>query len=88
MVETNLNTRFDGRNMKVNSIQDKGVKLLSKRLGYKFNHGSRVNSVPIGFLHAAYVMVVQGRKVNLCEIIRLQLLDNIAKLKKTKSTIF
>ena len=33
MVETNLNTRFYGRNMKVDTIQDKGVKLLSKILG-------------------------------------------------------
>lgn len=88
MVETNLNTRFDGRNMKVDTIQDKGVKLLSKILRYKFIHGSRVNSMPTGFLHIAYVMVVMGRKVNLCEIIILQLLDNIAKLKKTMNVVF
>lgn len=88
MVETNLNTRFYGRNMKVDSIQDKRVKLLSKILGYKFNHGSRVNSVPTRFLHGAYVMVLEGRKFNLCEIIKLQLLGDIAKLKKTKRIVF
>ena len=88
MVETNLNTRFDGRNMKVDSIQDKWEKLQRKMLWYKFNHRSRVNLVPTGFLHVAYVMAVQGRKLNLCEIIRLRLLDNIAKVKKTKSTVF
>ena len=38
LVETNLYTRFDGRNMKVDTIQDKGVKVLSKILGYNFNH--------------------------------------------------
>ena len=65
MVETNLNTRLDGRNMKVHSIQDKGVKLLSIILGYNFNHGSRVNSVLDGFLWATYVIFVQRRKVNL-----------------------
>ena len=43
MVETNLNMRFDGRNMKVNTIQDEGVRLFSKILGYKFNHGSRID---------------------------------------------
>lgn len=43
LVETHLFTRFDGRNMKVDIIQDKGVKLLRKILGCKFNHGSRVN---------------------------------------------
>ena len=69
MVETNLNTRFDGRNMKVNSIQDDGVRLLSKILGYKFNHGSRIDSVPTRFLHATYVMAMKGEKVNLYDII-------------------
>ena len=58
MVGTNMFTRFDRRNMKVDTIQDRGVKLLRKILGYKFNHGSRIHSVLVGFLHVAYVMVV------------------------------
>ena len=37
MVEINLKNKFDGRNMKVDAFQDKGVKLLSKTLGYKFS---------------------------------------------------
>ena len=69
MVETNLNTRFDRRNMKVNSIQDDGVRLLSKILGYKFNHGSRLDSVLARFLHVAYIMAMKEEKVNLCDII-------------------
>ena len=79
IVETNLNTHFDGK--------DDGVRLISKILGYKFNHGSRIDIVPIGFLHAAY-LAVRGEDVNLCDIIRTQLLDNISKIKKTKSTVF
>ena len=82
MVDKNLNTRFDRRNMKVNSIQDDGVRLLSKILGYKFNHGSRIDSVLARFLHAAYVMATKGEKANLYDIIYTKLLDNIAKLKK------
>ena len=46
IVETNLNTHFDGRNMKVNSIQDDRIRLVSKILSYKFNHGSRIDLVP------------------------------------------
>ena len=88
MVEENLNTRFDGRNMKVNSIQDEGVRLLSKILGYKFNHGSRLDLVLARFLHVAYIMAMKGENVNLCDIIQTQLFDNIAMLKKSKSTIF
>ena len=62
--------------------------MLTKILGYKLNHGLRVKFVPHGFLHAAYVMAVERRKVNLCDITRLQLLDNIVKIKKSKSALF
>ena len=33
LVETNLNTYFDRKNMKVNTIQDEGVRFISKILG-------------------------------------------------------
>ena len=64
IVEENLNTYFDGRNMKVNTIQDDGVRLIFKILGYKYNHGSRIDSIPVGFLHATY-LEVKGEDVNL-----------------------
>ena len=61
--------------------------MISKILGYKFNSSSRVESVPANFIHTAYV-AVHGEEVNLCEIVRTQLLDNIAKVKASKRTIF
>ena len=64
------------------------MRLISKILGYKFNHGSRIDLVPIGILHAAYVMAVKGENVNLCDIIQKYLLDNISKIKKSKSIVF
>ena len=72
LVETNLNTSFDGRNMNINTIQDNRVRFISKILGYKFNHVSRIDSVRVRFLHATYLMVVKGEKVNLCDIIQTQ----------------
>ena len=69
IVETNINTRFHGRNMKINTIQDDGVRLLSKILDYKFNHRSRIDLVLAKFLHATYLMAVNCEKVNLCDII-------------------
>ena len=68
LVEANLNTYFDGRNMKVNSIHGV-VRLIYKILGYKYNHGSRIDSIPVGFLHATY-LVVRGEEVNMCDIVR------------------
>ena len=69
IVEANINTYFDDRNMKVNTIQDDGVRLISKILGYKFNHGSRIDLVLVIFFHATYVMTVKGEKFNICDII-------------------
>ena len=68
LVEKNLNTYFDGRNMKVNTIQDESVRVISKILGYKFNSSSRVDLVPVRFIHMAYV-AVNDEEVNLCEIV-------------------
>ena len=73
--------------MKVNTIQDDGVRLICKILGYKYNHGSRIDSIPTGFLHATY-LAVRGEGVNMCDIIRTQLLDNISRIKKSRSEIF
>ena len=87
IVEANINKYLDGKNMKVNSIQDDGVRLIRKILGYKLNHGSRVDSVLEGFIHTSY-FVLRGKEVNLCDIVRTQLLDNISKIKKTKSMVF
>ena len=76
LFETNINTSFDGRNVKINTIQDDGVRLISKILGYKFNHGSRIDLVPARLLHATY-MAIKGEEVNLCDIIRTNFLYNI-----------
>ena len=87
LVEENLNTYFNGRNMKFNSIQDDGVRLICKIFGYKYNHGSRIDSIPIGFLHATY-LAVRGEELNMYEIFRTQLLDNISRIKKSRSVVF
>ena len=51
IVEENINTYFHGRNMKFNTIQDDGVRLICKILRYNYNHGSRIDSIHVGFLH-------------------------------------
>ena len=64
ILDANLNTYFDGRNMKFNTIQDDEVRLICKILGYKYDHGSRIDSILVRFLHATY-MAVKGEEVNL-----------------------
>ena len=68
-VETNLKTKFDDKNMRVDLIRDIGIRILSKIIGYKLNHVSRVNLVPTRFLHVAYAMAMERKKLNMCEIV-------------------
>ena len=61
--------------------------MISKVLGYNFNNSSQVDSVPASFIHTTYV-VVHGEEVNLCEIVRMKILDKIAKMKASRRKIF
>lgn len=87
LVETNLNTYFDGRKLKVNTIQDDGVRLICNILGHKYNHGSKIDSIPTRLLHAT-CLAVRGEEVKMCDIIQTQLLDNISRIKKSRSATF
>lgn len=87
MVETNLKTKSDGRNMTIDLIKKIDVRVINKIIGYKINHSSRLNSVPTRFLSVTYLMKTKKEKVNMYEIMRHQLLDNIEKLKKPRSVV-
>ena len=63
VVETNMKTKFDGNNMKVDLIKDTGVRALRKIIGYEVNHSLRVKFVPIGILNATYVMPTENKNV-------------------------
>ena len=63
------------------------MRILRKIIGFKLNHNSRVNFMPSGFLDTNYLMAIEKKKVNMCEIVSLQLLDNIEKLKKSKKVV-
>lgn len=55
-------------------------------MGYEYNHGSRIDSIPAGFLHVAQ-LVVKGEEVNMCDIVKTQLLENISRTKKSRSVV-
>lgn len=87
-IEKNLKSKSDGRNMKIDLINKFDVSMASKVIRYKMNYNSKVNLVPIGFIHVSYPITTKRQKVNMCEILKQKLSDNIEKLKKTKSTLF
>lgn len=46
VVESNLKIKSDGRNMKVDMIEQVDIRLVRKIIGYKMNYSSRLNSIP------------------------------------------
>ena len=74
--------------MRIDLIKDIGVRVMRKIIGYKLNHSFRLNFVIEKFLHVAYLMVIKKKRVNLYEIVRLQLIDNIEKIKRSRSIVF
>ena len=74
--------------MKVDMIKQPDVRLISREICYKMNYNSRLNFVHVGFIHVAYVMNVEKEKVNMCEIFKHQLIDNIDRIMKGKYTPF
>ena len=40
------------------------------------------------FIHATYMMCVEKAKVNLCEILRAQLVENLERIKKIRNNQF
>ena len=63
--------------MTITDIRQQNVRLISKILGYKMHYSSRVNSVSVGIIHATYKTVKDNEHHDICEIIRVQLLDNL-----------
>lgn len=88
LVEINLKTKSDGRNMRIDLVAEADVRIIGKIIGYKPNQSSRMTFVPIGFIHATYLMIVKKENVNMWKIVKQQLLDNSEKLKRTKNTVF
>ena len=74
--------------MIVNDINLQDVKVLAMILGYKMNHSSRLDCVNGGLILMAYRMAKENIKYNVCEVLRLQLLENLRQIKQTKGKSF
>lgn len=57
-------------------------------LGYKFQYSRKLNSVSASCVHMAYKMVIKDEEYDLCEVLRQQILENIAGIKKNRTTHF
>ena len=63
------------------------MRFLSKIIAYLVCASSKIDELSAGFIYAAYKMCVEKEKVNLSEILRMQLLENLEKIKRTKNGV-
>lgn len=79
---------FDKRSLRVNDVNDTNVRFLSMILGYKATHANRLNSVSSLCIKSAYDMITDNAKIDICEWLKNELIDNLGKTKKDKKGTF
>ena len=64
------------------------MRFLSRIIAYFVCASSKINEILLGFIYASYKICVEKEQVNLSEILRMQLLENLDKIKRTKNGVF
>ena len=88
VVLENTGSSYNGRGIVITKIRQDDVRYLCKILTTKFCANSREDDMAVGLVHAAYLMCVEKKKIDLCEILRIQLFENLDRIKKVKNTQF
>lgn len=78
----------DSKSLRVNDVRDINVKYVSMVLGYKATHANRLNYVSSLCIHRAYEMVNNNAKIDVCEWLKDELIDNPKKIKGDKKGTF
>lgn len=79
---------FDKRYLRVNDVTNINVKFISMILGYKNTHTNRLNSVSSLCIKSAYDMINDNARIDVCEWLKDELIDNLGKIKKDKKGTF
>lgn len=79
---------FDKISLRVNDVKDINVRFVSMILGYKATHANRLNSVSSLCIKSAYDMVNDNARIDVCEWLKDELIDNLKKIKGDKNGTF
>ena len=64
------------------------MRFLGRIIAYLVCSSSKIDELSVGFIYASYKICVEKKKVNLSEILRMPLLENLEKIKRTKNGVF
>lgn len=81
-------SRWDGRAMTINEIDDSTVKFASMIIGFQVYHSSRMNNIHVATIHIAYWMIKENVDYDLSEALRSQLVLNLEFIQKDKRLKF
>ena len=79
---------YNGNAMVINKIKQDDVRFLSRIIAYFVCASFKIDELSARFIYATYKKCVEKEQVNLCEILRMQLLENLEKIKRTKNGVF
>lgn len=79
-----VGVNFDKHALMVNDIDDMVVKYASMMIFYKIFHTNRENFISSTVIHIAFYIVNKGEYIDLCELLRLQLMENLQKMKESR----
>lgn len=74
--------------MVINTIKQHDVRFLRRVIVSSIYAISKIAKLSAGFIYASYKICVEKEQVNISEILRVQLLENLEKIKRTKNYVF
>lgn len=78
----------DKRSLRINDVIDINARFVSMILRYKVAQENRLNPVSSLCIKSAYDMVTNNVKIDICEWLKDELIDNLGKIKKYKKGTF
>ena len=87
-VENYTKAVYNWKAMVISTIKKDDVRFLSRIIVYSVCISLKIDELSAGFIYAAYKICVENEQVNLSEIMRMQLLENLEKIKRTKNGVF
>lgn len=79
---------YNGKAMILSTIKQDDVRYVIRIIASNICASSKEDELSAGFIYAAYKIVVDKEQVNLCEILIIQLIENLEKIKKIKNGVF
>ena len=86
-VESYTKVVYNGKAMVISTIKQDDVSISNRIIAYFVCASSKIDELSTGFIYATYKICIEKEQVNLSEILRIQLLENLEKIKRTKNGV-